>query len=197
MTQEEVVEKLSKEDWIRKIKIEGIQTEFGVNDWGSCQYTGALQFFETFFRIREDLSLEDTLEVLGCRFDYQKITSLAEVKRQMIRNCVERIYEDLEDDFYGVKYESQKMAMISEAGDVDSLFTALRKSAVDLWTAAPYISSLFFEGLECEAPDAPGKGPVGNLMVQQGNFITGLHCAMLCETNLITDSTSAFANFDT
>ena len=188
---------MTKNEWKKYIETHGIQNEFNVNAWGSCQYDGALQFFELFFKIREDISLKDTLEVLNLKFIYESIQKIDDVKRQMIKDSIERIYEDLEDDFYGVKYEAEKIQRIADAGEADYLFNALRKSAWDLWSTAPYISALFFKGLEIGSPKAPGIGPIINIQVQSENFIVGLHCVMLYELKIVNNSTFAYGDFDT
>jgi hypothetical protein len=188
---------MNKKEWADKINTHGIDVPLETNDWGSCQYNGALRFFETFFKIREDLPLEDTLEVLGCNFEYKNIVDFENVKRQMIRESMDQIYDSLEADFYSVQFEAEKIAKLAQAKTVEDLFDALRDAAFDLWTAAPYINNMLFQDLKYSAPNAPGSGPDMNVDVQMGNFITGLHCAMLYELNLITDPTSSFKNFDT
>lgn len=188
---------MNKKEWADKINTYGINVPLETNNWGSCQYNGALRFFETFFKIREDLTLEDTLEVLNCTFKYKNIVEFENVKRQMVRDGVDLIYDSLESDFYSVQFEAEKIVKIAQSKTVHDLFDALRDAAFDLWTAAPYISNLLFRKLECSAPNAPGKGPDMNIDVQMQNFTTGLYCAMLYELKLITDPTSSFKNFDT
>lgn len=188
---------MNKEEWLKHINKKGIDVPLEINEWGSCQYNGAYKFFETFFKIREDLTLEDTLKVLDCVFEYKNIVDFESVKRQMVRDAVDLIYDNLETDFYGVQFEAEKIQKIAKSKTVEDLFDTLRNAAFDLWTAAPYISKLLFQKLECKAPNAPGKGPDMNVMVQMDNFTTGLHCAMLYELKLIVDPTSSFKNFDT
>ncbi len=188
---------MNKLEWTNKINTFGINVPLEPNDWGSCQYNGVLKFFETFFKIRKDLTLEDTLEVLGCVFEYKNIVDLESVKRKMILESIDNIYGSLESDFYSVQFEAEKIVKIAQAKIVDDLFDALRDAAFDLWTSAQYISNLMFQDLKCSSLNAPGTGPDMNVNVQIGNFTTGLYCAMFYELKLVIDPTSSFKNFDT
>jgi hypothetical protein len=91
----------------------------------------------------------------------------------------------------------ERLQLTEDAKTAEDLFRSLRKSAWDLWLAAPTITNLFFDNLDIKGLlPSPGKGPLFNIEAQSHNYVVGVMCALLVEHKIIKDE-SAFGNFDT
>jgi len=181
---------VNKEEW--KAFAEDLDSiPFYVNRWGSCQYSGALWFYDTFMAMREDLSLEDTLEVLSVEVDL-----LPKQKVDILKSDLLHDLELEEDDWEGLDedYITGLIEQLRDATRVEEVFDVLRGWSWDLWSAAEYVGDKLVGNIT--APDAPGVGPVLNIVVQSENFRTGLRCAMLKELGYVEDD-ECFKDFDT
>jgi hypothetical protein len=196
--------------WINRLKNLGYpdnyKFNFHVNSWGSCQYSSAQSIYDLYFKIREDLSVHDTLTILGIQIQYDGINSDSEFhSTNFFSEFVKTYYEDRNK-----KYFEKNKKMIWSKEDIeryiklarrcqswDDVFYTFRQMAWDLWTAAPMACQLAFENFKIQkAPKSPGFGPCGNVQVQSTNFVTGICCALLKDSNLVKNEKS-FSGFDT
>jgi len=193
---------MTKDEWKKELESKTIEDlgeqDFDVNDWGSCQYSGALAFFNTWQKMAKDLQIGEIASLLNIELKFSKIKQLHEVRLNMINDIVEQIRVCIpRQDVESIKYHTDTLGMLCEAGNTEELFHAFRKSAWDLWTVAPYVAKHFIEGLEISGvPGAPGIGPEWNHVAQSQNYQTGLYCALLVQYGFVKDS-NCFADFDT
>jgi len=185
--------KLTKEKWCFKI-LEGLDTlveERRDSCWGSRQYQTAHGFYMLFNDIRRELSLKDTLNVLGIQFNFEKHVDFKVAKQTIIDNIEEEIRDisrEYNQDDYIHDWKQQQLYNIKKANCADDLFYAYRDSASDLWTTAPIILNAFFHGFDLKnIHKSPGKGPIMNIIVQEENYTTGLYCALLVDHGHIID----------
>ena len=144
---------------------------FDVNDWGSCQYSGALDTFNALNKVRP--------EALGIKISFQHKESVHSVRSWFIKYCQEYYNDPIFD--YKDKEETQQR--LNNLTDIESMFNFARNSAWDLWSAAPLIAEEVFCGLKIETKDNIDK--------------TGIYCWLLCVNGFVTDSTNTFGDFDT
>jgi len=178
---------LNKEEWEEYLQT--LSIPFDVNRWGSAQYSGAVFFYDLFFEIRNDLSFEDTLEVLNCKVSFSTVVEQ--------KNAIEGLKAHIVEDFQGILEEDKALHTSLEASEtIPDIFAVLRMMSFDLWSAAPFVADYCFEDLDREAPIAPGIGPIYNKLAQSENFETGLCCAILKEFGFVKDD-ECFSGFDT
>ncbi len=157
--------------------------EWRVNSWGSIQYAGALAFYKAYFRVRQDLNMEDTLKAFGIGVKWKTTRAVREAQELYLRD-IQLAQKEASEDEIGIT-------------SGDDFFLCFRISASDLWTAAPQIAEYFLEDLKIKGvKKAPGVGPVGNQLVQSENYMTGLNCALLKDLDIVRSSES-FSHFDT
>jgi len=180
----------TKDEWILALKAIGWPDEpmfpFTVNRWGSCQYSTALSIYDLYFRIRENLSQEETLEVLGLEFSHNGVRDFDEAHQMLI---------DYTTDRYS-KRDGHHLTDARRVNTFDEMFFIMKNWASDLWNSAPRVANFAFKDLKINAPSSPGKGPVGNIEVQSTNFTTGICCALLMDNNIVLNEKS-FSGFDT
>jgi len=172
---------------------------FEVNRWGSCQYSGALWYFDNFRELRKEHSLVETLSELDSDAQWDYVSEFSYIKERFVNYlilCRNELGEEDQDwiDDYNRDIEAAKKL---EGPYVDEFFDMLRNHAWDLWSAAPLMANMSFCNLNIQAPGAPGIGPPGNVAAQSVNFQTGLCCALLVEFGLVKDPDEAFGGFDT
>jgi len=182
---------------------------FGVNDWGSCQYTEALNMFNRLTALAKrrrpggaDCPTAETVRMrqqgsalskLGLKVTYKEIVPLKDAweafKKEMKDSRANKAIWSVDDR----KELKQDLAV---EPSVDAMFTICRGQAWDLWSAAPFIAGLLLKDLKVEAPVAPGRGPKFNAMIQEESYRTGLYCWLLYHNGLVKD-TDSFNGFDT
>jgi len=175
--------------------------EFGVNEWGSCQYTTAINMFDTLeatfdkFNKRDTpaVAREKTLKKLMIKVTDDGVED-TEMAWKKFKKELTKAMRGVDDKEWVAKFKKE----LKEATpSVDAMFEIARHQSWDLWSAAPFIAGLMFRNLQVEQlPEAPGVGPAWNLIVQGENFSTGLHCWLLWSYGLVKDQKS-FAEFDT
>ena len=136
-------------------------------------------------KMREHLSREDTLEILGISIEHDGIRDFEEAHQLFIEYANDR-YGD--EDHYRIDAR--------RVNNFDEMFFVKRNWASDLWNAAPHIANLAFKDFIISAPKSPGQGPICNCDVQSNNYTVGICCAYLMDHGLVKQETS-FANFDT
>jgi len=181
---------MDKAEWLQQVAQKSIaeigEQRFDVNDWGSCQYSDALAMFNVFRKIRENLSYEDTLDVLGISVYFENKRDIDTIQAMILEN-----FDDGGEEFRIYAAE------IPKTKNVDDIFKLFKNCSWDLWEATRFLSSLCFGGLVLtNVPDAPGYGPSGNKSIQSGNYSTGFLCALLVEHGFVDDS-NCFGGFDT
>jgi len=191
---------MNKDEW--KIKLEkeygwpnDFKFNFDVNEWGSCQYSSALAIFELFFEIRKDLDQQETLEILGCNYNFNYLRKFFEIQLKFLSDMM----IDYSNPPYNKTLEelNNMKLQIEHFYSIDDMFVFLKNKSWDLWGSAPYIAETIYDGFELVGViDSPGIGPSGNVIVQSENFRTGIICAILFDNDLIK-SFYSFANFDT
>jgi len=177
---------------------------FGVNDWGSCQYAGALAFYRTYFEMRKSLSVNETLEVLDIGIEFDSILSFQEIKEERLsfyKNLLKDQENDKDMNTDANKYYQERTKEIIEGlKDIhcaDQLMLLYKKSSEDLWGAASELFEASFKNSKLTGiQKSPGFGPIGNVSAQSVNYQTGLQCALLKEYGIIFQEVS-FAGFDT
>ena len=187
---------MNKQEW--KEWLEKQEPPFEVNKWGSCQYSTAKWFYDTFnAMIDDEITYNDALKLLGCRVSYTKIETFDALKDGLIETLDDRIVDNIEEGDYDDIIETVKfIKRLQSLTTVDEVFYLLKDMSWDLWSAADYVAHQLFTNLIVEAPKSPGYGPALNQAVQSGNFETGLYCALLVHFGLVQNS-EAFAGFDT
>lgn len=181
--------------------------DFEVNEWGSCQYSGALAMYKAYFKLKE----KGVLDFL--RFEYGYDVSFSGVRDD--ENAIDMYFKILAHkrnwDFDLYDYdETEKLDErwqktvwgIRRAQSADDLFFIGRNASSDLWHTAPHVAESYFIGLEmknmpdCDNQTGLERGPVGNLCAQSDNVKTGLCCALLKDYGLVKNERS-FRGFDT
>ena len=176
------------------IKEELEDFEFGVCDWGSCQYAGAEHAYEVFMKHwqKNNRDTEKTIaefnEALGC-----KIQRFAVEKASMPENFRTQLKEQIADYDEEDKYDwPKRIEMVVTPGDALKM---CREMAWDLWSAAPFVASICGITIE-EMPPAPGVGPEFNILAQNDNWQTGICCAVMIASGF-TCGEEDFEGFDT
>ena len=185
---------------------------FNVNEWGSCQYSGALAMYKSYFELKKEYSKEKILEYLKYEFGY-------EISMSGIRNDEEAIDKFFDillkqkkwnlsniDDYDNYEslneYDKELVYTIRRAVSADDLFFIGRNSAFDLWKTAPLVAESYFIDLviknvpNSENPIGIEKGPVCNICAQADNILTGICCALLVDYGIVKNLNS-FKRFDT
>lgn len=190
---------------------------FDVNEWGSCQYSGALAMYKTYFELRKEYSKEKILEYLKFEFNYD--ISLKGIRSD--EEAIEEFFNILKIEKRWPKkfkfdsyYNSEKIdkqiresdhvlvRTIRRACSAEDLFFVGRNAAYDLWATAPWVAKSYFIDFKtknlpnCENPIGIEKGPAGNICAQSKNILTGLCCALLVDYEVIKN-TKCFKYFDT
>lgn len=185
---------------------------FDVNEWGSCQYSGALAMYKAYFKLREKYERDTILAYLKYEFNYQITFDSIEDDTTAINNfflsygkCRGWKFTDLYDDDEIEsldKYDSKLLYSIRLAKSADDLFFVGRNASSDLWDTAPRVCESYFKNFkaenlpDCDNPIGLEKGPVGNICVQSTNVFVGLCCALLVDYELVKNENS-FKGFDT
>ena len=191
--------KEAKKAWKKELVDRGWPNEFrfdfNVNDWGSCQYSSALAIYELYFRMREDLSQEDILELLEVEYTHNG--------RRTFQEIIDKFSKDMDEyyshELYG-RTEVEREHLKEEISiflSIDDIFKFLKNQSWDLWGTSSHVIELVYKDFKLkDVPKSEGHGPEGNIIVQSGNFMTGLECALLFDNGVIQNFYS-FANFDT
>jgi hypothetical protein len=208
-SQERAMVKILTEEKFQALVEKTGGNSFGVNDFGSCQYTGALNMFNTlqyFYKKRRPGGADcPTAEVarmrqrdatfakLGLQVTYKSVTPLGKAwkafSKEMIESRSDKAIWDASD-------RKEVKEILKAFPSVDIMFLICRDQAWDLWSAAPFIANLMFKDLKIIIPKAPGVGPILNVAVQGENYNTGLCCWLLYNEGLVKD-VDVFSGFDT
>jgi|AntAceMinimDraft_18_1070375.scaffolds.fasta_scaffold32785_3 hypothetical protein len=196
---------------INDLLIEKGNYTFDVNNWGSCQYSGALAMYNAYFVLRNKYSKELVLQYLeyeyGFKVSFHKIRDDEQAIDMFFkiyankRNWNFDIYDY--DEIEKLDEHNKKLIRtIRRAKSADDLFFIGRNASSDLWSTAPKIAESYFTGFKTEnLPDSNNpsgleKGPVGNICAQANNILTGLCCALLIDYDIVKNINS-FKGFDT
>jgi len=172
------------------------EVPFGVCEWGSCQYSSAQAMFDKLEEVsKEEKGMEQTLARFGISISLRKVSpedAVKEFKKVIKERDLKEDDEFWVDDPEGREERLRFLETVWEGG---GMFDYCRTSAWDLWYTAPYVAKIV--GLEViEAPEAPGVGPIMNVMVQNENYKVGALCWLLYRSKVVANK-EAFANFDT
>lgn len=158
---------------------------FGVNDWGSCQYTSALNMFNALEKLSSKHGKDEALRKLHVLVSHKGVntitTSWNEFRKEMLKRATEMEYDKKEMEGLVAWFNKTEPS-------IDAMFELTRSSAWDLWGAAPYIADLVFKNLEVKTALAP-DGP---------SYETGLYCWLLWKEGLIKGTPEdVFGGYDT
>ena len=187
---------------------------FNVNEWGSCQYSGALAMYKAYFKLREKFDRDHVLEYLKYEYGYDISFSGIHDDKQAIDMFfklyaisrrwnfdLNNYYENSEYDKLN-NYDKKLIGTIRRAQSADDLFFIGRYACSDLWNTAPRVAESYFISFEaknlpdCENITGLERGPVGNICAQSVNILTGICCALLVDYEIIKNINS-FKSFDT
>lgn len=168
---------------------------FGVNDWGSCQYTDALNIFNALELLTKKHGKEEAFKMLHLRASHKGVipikTAWASFRREILDQGREMNYTKIEVNAITSWFQKTPPS-------VDAMFTFCREHSWDLWGAAPFIAEFIFKDLVVDADSAPGAGPIMNVAVQSETYKVGLCCWLLWNEGLVTDSPEkVYGGFDT
>ena len=156
--------------------------DLGGEDWGSCQYETAADFFA----VLEDQGFDG----LGITVKFDRTFHTKEV----LPIILNELKNDWADDEWGRLVDPE---FPNEFESIEEVFDWCRNESWDLWSAAPFIADFCFQNLDFTNMEKPtGFGPIGNQMVQSENYLTGACCFLLKKHGYITDD-SVFSGFDT
>ena len=168
-----------------------------MNEWGSCQYSTAKWFYDTFLKVVKDLGYEEALNLLKCKVEFEEIAPIREVQSALMDQLRDEVIELLDEEAYADAIgRIREIKQLKTLKSLESIFELCKDMSWDLWSAAEFIATTIFKNLKIEAPVSPGFGPKYNVLAQIENFRTGLYCALLKHFNLVSDD-SCFAGFDT
>ena len=199
---------------------------FEVNDWGSCQYSGALDFFNVMCAMEEKYGRTTALKKMGIELnaepeevvergveyfidnekedcwkvivkDENTIKQIKKTCKSTRYNSAEKEIKFLKDDIDWYKEKIKSLDEIEVEDSLDCLFEWTKNQAWDLWSAAPVVVPFGFNELDIDGiQTAPGVGPELNIMAQSGNYETGFYCWLAWSYKLVK-SQESFAGYDT
>ena len=170
--------------------------EMNVNEWGSCQYAGALHIYKLFLEQLKNNknNISKTLNEFNIKDFYpSNINSIDRIKGEVL-------FYFTSDKNYTEDELVEKIKNIIKIEKVDDIFKIFRESSHDLWTATDTIfyfvfqDNLFF--IIEDFINIKTEGPILNKIAQSQNYITGIKCALLKYLNVIEDD-KCFMDFDT
>lgn len=172
---------------------------FGVNEWGSCQYTTALNMFDTLekFYLRSKSSTpeegrEKAFKKVEAKVTHDGVVDIKEAWKVFKKEMIENI-KGMDDKEWLTKVKKE---LKDATPSVDAMFEITKNQSWDLWSAAPFIVGLMFKNLQVNELKAPGVGPVLNVEFQGLNYNVGVACWLLWSHKLVKDQ-KAFSGFDT
>jgi len=156
--------------------------DFSVNDWGSCQYTTALNTFNILNKLEANYGFETTLHIMNIKMDITPRT-FDKMKKDFL-HLIEMRYSG--SPWSQEDYE-EKMNMAEQVTSIEGMFDFCRNSSWDLWTTAPFIFELCFPEFAIKFPYENDEDFI--------NFETGFYCWIIhC---LYGVEEEAFKNYDT
>jgi len=150
---------------------------FEVNDWGSCQYTGALNMFKTLNILKEVFGREEATKKLGITVSLGEVRSEEEAVKLFQKEEI----EDLKN--WNSLEEAKELERITFSS-LDDFFDYANNAAWDLWSAVQCIVGYVFPELKIES-----------IFIQNENYKTGFYCWLLYEYCEIDEA--SFADFAT
>ena len=176
--------------------------KFAVNDWGSCQYSGALAVYNLLLlRLEQfDNDVNKALEIFGVYVepltrdtpDFHKST-LGTIREELenFPDC-EEIYKNL----LALHLEFKN----DESIDIlDKCFQVARNCSYDLWSAVETFRWLPVKIVQKTQVNLQMENglPLINQVIQDENLLTGIKCALMVHYGYIQNPDEAFADFDT
>ena len=200
-----------------------IQRPFNVNEWGSCQYTTALNTYELLLLLDH---YEIPFEKVGIYFTQKGVVGqvasylpnvvqekiiddpLKQLSREEAYQALEMdvltftrrwVKEDMmEEEERTQHWETCKKCTEGDEFKLDPIMDVYRNTSRDLWSAAKKMTETIFPNLKIQVGSLTKDlhGPRMNQWVQSNNSVTGAQCYLLKKYSWIKDDTS-FADFDT
>lgn len=216
---------MNLEDIVKEHELDVKLVGFDVNDWGSCQYSGALDFFNVMNGMEEKYGREIALTKMGIELtavpvsdgvkefvethleiyqddikraedELKKVETLGKPTRDYFDDAEQQIGQ-IKDNIDWFQDHINELEEVEFDSSLDCLFELTKSWAWDLWSAAPEIVSYGFEKLDINGiRSAPGVGPVLNMMAQSENYEVGFYCWLARSFGLVK-SQESFANYDT
>lgn len=158
---------------------------FGVNAWGSCQYTSALNMFNALEVLSKKHGRDAALKKLRLFVTHKGVSDIVPAWNSFRKEMLDRAVE--------MDYDKKEMADLvawfnKTKPSVDAMFERCRISSWDLWGAAPYIAHIMFRHLEVKHPFSD----------EDPSYDTGLYCWLLWNQGLIKGSPEdVFGGYDT
>lgn len=152
---------------------------WGVNEWGSCQYTGDLQLYKLLLQYGDEL-MHKLAHVESTPVNMHAI------RGQFMSNEVKRLFEYYEDEseLEELQQKLTELIQLPVTATPDTYFKYCRNYGT-LWEAAPYMAKLVGFKINCK------DGRSG-----YGSDETAIACYLLKSRKFVIDETS-FADFDT
>jgi len=190
--------------------------EFGVNSWGSCQYSSALSMYTAYFELRKEYTKDQILDFFRIEYGYE--ISFSGIRED--DDAIEKFFDIYREqrgkdwdfgfhEWYNTEnwkkvddYGQRFIRNLHRAKSADDLFFVNRNAASNLWNTAPRVAKAYFIDFKAEnLPDVKNqtgmeRGPIGNLSAQSLNVLTGLCCALLVDYEIVKN-TNSFKGFDT
>ena len=187
---------------------------FEVNDWGSCQYSRALDFFNIMDAMEEKYGRITALKKMGIELnaepeeviergveyfidnekedcwkvivkDENTIKQIKKTCKSTRYNSAEKEIKFLKDDIDWYKEKIKSLDEIEVEDSLDCLFEWAKEQSWDLWSAAPVIVPFGFKELD-----------IKGLPAHEDNIETGFYCWLAWSYKLVT-SQDAFDGYDT
>lgn len=172
--------------WIKKLKEVGYPNDIdiciGDYEWGSYQYDTAKCFYDLYFQVRETLSKDNVLELLGINFKFSQKRTFKEIKEIFTKQETSQLKKY---NWFTEKEYKREYKKINNVESCDDIMDFYRKSAYDLWTAIEVLIGFIFKGLVISGKNKP-----------TGNFRTGFLCCLAKDYGYISNEKS-FKDFDT
>ena len=160
--------------------------------WGSSQYDSAAATYMNLCRQEKKYGRDKLLTEYDIKVGPVVLFEgevLREFKKPLFAGLVEWEADNENIDWLRTKLEDVKT--------VTDALHFLRDWSWDLWSGAPYMVPWVFPELNLDnVPDAPGSGPVLNVMAQGENTRVGIICYLLKSYNFVTDD-EPFKEWDT
>lgn len=155
---------------------------FSVNEWGSCQYSSALDTYNLMKALERNIGFWGALDIMKIKFKFNNLISFPKAKKQFVEYMEDYYTRDIWKDEKTKCIEQSKRVM-----NFNHMFEFCRDHAWDLWYTAPYIFDLMFDNNKLEFPYTDGEDFI--------NFETGIKCWIM--NSLLNISEDSFRGYDT
>lgn len=184
----------SAEEMVKDIATASIPADGvgNVNEWGSCQYDTARQVYMELLKLELCYGKGPVITKLSI-----KVGPVIPFEGEVLKSFKESHLTDLAVWDSEGEDVSELRTALEDVSNVAGAFHFLRDWSWDLWSAAPYMAASTFPELNLDnVPDAPGFGPVFNVMAQSDNCRVGTICWLLKCYGFVEDD-EPFQGFDT